>query len=287
MTSRGCVAVGQNIYLFQKNGTYEYVPAQGAAGGAGYNVGWGLNGLSPVAGRAGGNGWGRRSGGGGSGSGRNWMQTVNVGRGGYGTSYSGGAGSGSAQCDGGWGGTHNSDNAPDNGGAGGNPNAGAGNYSGYGVVALGGQGNPYCSWASCAQAWANTIRANKYGTGGLLIVYAGILENNGTIESQGGDMLTCNSGSNKGHYVTTGGASGGGSVNIFYSILEKRGSIIATGGRFTGGGSVNMAGGNGGDGCVTLYENRILFLNLYSRKNSNFYKLIQPQEVFDWNTLFD
>lgn len=44
-----------------------------------------------------------------------------------------------------------------------------------------------------------------------------------------------------------GGASGGGSINIFYNELINRGSIEATGGN-------GVNGGNGGDGCRTLQD---------------------------------
>ena len=100
MSARGAKATGQNVYLW-KNGddSFEYIPATGASGGARvpgpYNgSGWGY-----AAGKVGGNGSARRTGGGGSG-GSSCKTTATTGftsgRGGNGTSYSGGSGGGAA-----------------------------------------------------------------------------------------------------------------------------------------------------------------------------------------------
>lgn len=76
------------------------------------------------------------------------------------------------------------------------------------------------------------------GTGGLLILYANNLNNNAKITSKGTDS--------NGY----GGASGGGSVNIFYNELIKKGTIEATGGN---GGE----GGSGGNGSVTFLNTNL------------------------------
>lgn len=75
------------------------------------------------------------------------------------------------------------------------------------------------------------------GTGGLLVIYTNILNNNGKITSKGSNSYD------------GGGASGGGSVNIFYSRVEKEGVIDATGGSGT---ENDRIGGDGGNGCITL-----------------------------------
>ena len=67
MTARGAYSTGQNVYLWQnEDGSYEYVPATGAAGGAG--VGSKSSG-SWFSGKAGGAGTQRRTGGG-----RKWYE---------------------------------------------------------------------------------------------------------------------------------------------------------------------------------------------------------------------
>ena len=71
------------------------------------------------------------------------------------------------------------------------------------------------------------------GTGGLLILYVNNLNNNGKITAKGTDS--------NGY----GGASGGGSINVFYNKLLEKGRIEATGGKGTN-------GGNGGNGSVRI-----------------------------------
>lgn len=82
------------------------------------------------------------------------------------------------------------------------------------------------------------------GTGGLLIIYTNSLINNGTIESKGSDggALT----------GVSGGASGGGSINIFYKTLFEGNKPIATGGlaKKGGGGSNTMIAGGEGSVCI-------------------------------------
>lgn len=284
MTSRGCKAAGQNIYLLKndKTGVYEMVPATGAAGGPGFSCAqWG----GASAGQNGANGVKRQTGGGGSGGGRNWLKSVWVGRGGYGTSYSGGVGSGSAQSDGSYGGNASSPNAPDDGGAGGIYSGSAGNASGHGVIILSGQGNPPNMNHYQYRISALNKRYGNGGTGGLIIIYANLFEDNGGIFSQGGDTITCDT--NRGDYsISSGGATGGGSINLFYAQLIKLGVYSAAGGRRTAGGAVNYPGGLGGDGTVTHYEDMMLFAYKMDRRNTNIYKDPYYQEAFDYDKLF-
>lgn len=121
MTARGASAKGQNIYLVQNDdGSYEFVPAVGANGGAGAENVW-INRWTYTGG-AGGSAVGRQTGGGGAGSSFSWTNCpVNVGKGGNGTSYSGGSGAGRCMR---WGTSYpmasfNSLSGSDTGGAGG------------------------------------------------------------------------------------------------------------------------------------------------------------------------
>ena len=212
MTARGAKAEGQNVYLWKhKNGTYEYVPAEGAEGAEG------VSSSKMVIGNKGINGNRRQTAGGGSGavlSVRRWP--IHIGKGGKGTSYSGGTGSGSGGIYRLSGNSFTRINGLD-----GESNGGAGG-EGY----TGGTGNP-----------GGTGRRGNgtNGTGGLLILYANKLNNKKDITAKGTDSNG------------TGGASGGGSINIFYNETINQGTVEATGGN---GGS----GGNGGDGLVTFFN---------------------------------
>lgn len=232
MTARGAKAIGQNVYLWKnENETYEYVPSAGGAGGAGGRVGVssqyaGAAGITPATAS------GRRTGGGGGAAGQYMERTG--GSGSSGTSYSGGSG-------GGGGSGANGGNASGNGGAGGKANAskpGMMNVSGAG----GGAGNPGGIGASLSGAAGNT---GANGTGGLLIIYSNILENNSVISSNGSAGGTA--------YRAGGGGSGGGTVNIFYKTINNIGTITATGG--AGGAATRKGesapGARGGNGCVS------------------------------------
>ncbi|MCI8640345.1 MAG: fibronectin type III domain-containing protein, partial [Clostridia bacterium] len=216
MAGRGANAEGQDVYLWRhENGVYEYVPAEGENGGIGVYANRSGAASVHVIGNNGNNGNFRETGGGGSGEA--WSRfSVGVlsGNGANGTSYSGGTGGGSAQ------GTRSTSNSPASSinGLPGEPNGGAG---GNGLA--GGTGNP------------GGTPNGKNGTGGLLILYSNKLENNNKINSNGID-------SNQ-----SGGASGGGSVNIFYNKLISKGIVEAIGGN---GGS----GGAGGNGYVVLQD---------------------------------
>ena len=215
MTARGAKATGQNVYLWKnENNSYEYVPAIGAAGGASveaWNVG--KNGTS---------GTSRQTGGGGSGA---TQEVGTSGRGGNGTSYSGGAGGGAAR-------TSRGQAGNDYGGAGGNAGVSPNWSSGTG----GGAGNP--GGSGCSAGFY--AYSGQNGTGGLLTLYANIIENKGIISSNG--MI---GGTGE---VAGGGSSGGGSVNIFFNTSITKGTISATGG--TGGAGQNR-GGAGGNGSIS------------------------------------
>ena len=225
MTARGAKAEGQNVYLWKHdNGAYEYVPAEGGNGGKAVSV---KNGS--INGNVGTNGINRQTGGGGSGYAFAWgtydsgtMQgnvpvTSSSGVGTIGTSYSGGTGGGSGRA-------YVTNGKPvwyegtsglNNGGTGGN---------GY----YGGTGNP-------GGRGDNDEYIGTTGTGGLLILYSNILNNTGIISSNGTDS--------NGY----GGASGGGTINIFYNKLTHEGTMKTTGGN-------GQNGGNGGDGSVWLQD---------------------------------
>ena len=225
MTARGAKAEGQNVYLWKHdNGAYEYVPAEGGNGGESVRV---TNGS--INGNIGTNGTNRQTGGGGSGYAFAWGTynsgtmlgyvpvTSSSGVGTIGTSYSGGTGGGSGRAyaingDPVW---YKGTSGLNNGGTGGN---------GY----YGGTGNP-------GGRGYNDEYIGTTGTGGLLILYSNILNNTGIISSNGTDS--------NGY----GGASGGGTINIFYNKLTHEGTMKTTGGN-------GQNGGNGGDGSVWLQD---------------------------------
>ncbi len=222
----GAKATGENIYLWEnKDGSYETVPAVGAIGGAKYSAPNSIysNGYWYYSGTS---GTDRMTGGGGSGGG---LSAGISGAGSTGTSYSGGTGGG-----GGFNHVSASDGA-ENGGAGGNGNAKS--FYTWGVG--GGAGNPGGSGMSNAGPGSN-------GTGGLLIIYANTIINNGTIHADGSVGGWA--------YRAGGGGSGGGSVNIFYRKESTLGTITANagaGGAGTRGGGETTRGGLGGAGTVT------------------------------------
>lgn len=265
MYGRGAYAPGQNVYLWYDdlngNGYTGFtVPAGGAAGAVRSTTASLRNdGKNSLNGNNGANGTGRATGGGGSGSVRNYVARMYPGSGAAGTSYSGGSGGGAAATD-----RASSRTAGDgstNGGPGGcGAQGGAatcksgGSTNGWGQAAGGGQGNgPGNSVWSHATA---SVPTQDTGTGGLLILFAGNLNNKGTITANGVKApyisVTKWTGSQGNGQRLSGGSSGGGSVNIFYSNLESRGTITADGGaRQT---SANYQGGAGGNGTVTLSQ---------------------------------
>ncbi len=195
--SHGAKAVGQNVYLWKNaDGTYEYVPAEGAAGGARQTGGY-------KPGNPGVAGIDRQTGGGGSGSRPNTGGSS--GAGGSGTSYSGGAGGGLVYQ--GTGGSGVAGNGSSEGGAGG---AAVGSTGG-------GSGNPGKGSAS-------------NGTGGLLTIYANEYKNNGIIKAMGatgGNVSNRGGGSSGGGSINifssseitstgTANANGGSAVGSSY-----------------------------------------------------------------------
>ena len=219
MSGKGTInEEGQNVYLWKNtNGSYEYVPAVGAVGGA-RSTSIGNNGEERT---------GRQTGGGGSGS--TWSGTAGAGA--TGTSYSGGSGGGGVY------GTTGNDAQP-NGGSGGAGKTTRSDYNvGSGSSAPGGLLTIY------AKNIINlgTVTADG-GTGGSGNYRAAWTSNSGTYypaRYAGG----------------AGGGSGGGSVNIFYENIENYKTITAKGG--SGGTSKNQNnatrnGGAGGNGSVCL-----------------------------------
>ena len=244
--SHGAKAVGENVYLWKnQDNTFEYIPAIGANGGSDY---WATSGNNGYEGNS---ASGRQTGGGGSGAGRQWDIGAYIARGGTGTSYSGGPGSGASNSDGGYGWRCYSGAGSDDGGAGGNGAVCSGNASGYGQISIGGTGNPSGGYATYREDVTNYVEKN--GTGGLLVIYADQINNNNIIQANGTSSSTSGLTNTNGR-VDTGGASGGGSINIFYkNNYENNGNITATGGAGIYGQQGNM-GGSGGNGSVTITQ---------------------------------
>ena len=168
-------------------------------------------------GKTGVTGTGRQTGGGGSGS---HLYQAYSGSGGAGTSYSGGSGGGATYAENGIAGSSI-------GGAGGN----ATNSSIYGS----GVGNP----------GGSTGTKGADGTGGLLTIYANEYENKGVISANGTSAPKT---------TYSGGASGGGSINIFtnQNILDSnKGIIKVNGGTST---AQEYKGGAGGNGTITYTQ---------------------------------
>ena len=249
MTARGASAIGEDVLLYKnEDDTYEYIPAIGGAGGPAAkmpNEGL-ISGLKSA------DGINRQTGGGASGGamrGASYSYTVISGAGGAGTSYSGGAGGGAISArERNWTGYSGSST----GGSG-----GAGRYGsstdGYG--AGGGAGNP-------GGVGVNGANNGGDGTGGLLIIYADIYINNGVISADG-----VAGGASATRVPASGGASGGGSVNIFYNTMINPGIATANGGAAQGNG-----GCAGANGCVTLQQ--VNFLSRVENKNVTYYSLI-------------
>ena len=261
MTARGAKAEGQDVYLWKNtDNSYEYVPAEGALGAkrvGGTNAN--CNGLD------GDNGTNRQTGGGASGasaanSSLSSKATAYSGAGGQGTSYSGGTGGGGAIA--GWQGPMIAKAGNSNGGSGGDSNAYYQNTAGSGA------GNPFGKDYS-AVSGLNNIK--DFGTGGLLIINSKNLVNKGKIEcngKMGGDYSDSSIG---------GGASGGGSLNIFYkNNYENNGKITADGGEKTKKSLYN--GGAGGIGSISIGQ---ILDGTYKHTYINYQEL----EKIDWNEI--
>lgn len=89
-----------------------------------------------------------------------------------------------------------------------------------------------------------TEDAGENGTGGLLILYSNVFDNNGKIEANGK-----NGGSGA---WTAGGGSGGGSINIFAKDIQNVGECTVNGGQ---GGSCSkyaVTAYTGGNGSISI-----------------------------------
>lgn len=106
---------------------------------------------------------------------------------------------------------------------------GTGNPGGYGASHTSG---------SKSQLGNNAEYKGKDGTGGLLIMYTNQYNNKGTIESNGTESTDTIS--------PVGGASGAGSINIFYNEFIANNTCIAKGGES------KCYGGEGGNGSITI-----------------------------------
>ena len=243
MTARGAIAEGQNVYICKdEDRQIQFVPATGSTGGA--RVGRNSNGSTR--GNKGQDGINRSTGGGGSGAVRRgdtssaWFYS---GAGGQGTSYSGGSGGGGCAGTGDIG--QSAEAGASNGGKGGN--ARARTTTNWHYSAGGGAGNP--GGKPAISGSRVTAYPGEDGTGGLLIIYASQIINNGIIQANGSDGGSATKTGSKIH-TTGGGGSGGGSVNLFFTQLIKEGIIEAKGG--SGGVGKSANGGSGGNGSITI-----------------------------------
>ena len=129
----------------------------------------------------------------------------------------------------------------------GNSFSGSGSASNY--SAGGGAGNP----GGYSEKAKNQIteRATT-GTGGLLMIYAEIFNNQYSISSEGKN----GAGTYSGYSYAAGGSSGGGSINIFYKNLIQKGFTSSRGGNSVSGWqeSNSMHSGAGGNGTITFTE---------------------------------
>ena len=218
MTARGAYAEGENVYLLKNiDGSYEYVPAEGASGGT----------ATSSNGNKGNDGKNRQLGGGGAGgAGKNGSAA---------TSYSGGTGGG---------GSYNGTGSA--GGVNGGKGGSAGGTRHSPCTAGGGAGNPG------GNSTHSSTRAN--GTGGLLIIYGNNVYNNNSIVSNG--VKGASPASTNGNCEAGGGSSGGGSINIFYKEeYQSVGSIYTNGGSAAYGEDYgNKYGGAGGKGTITITQ---------------------------------
>ena len=283
MTARGAKGDGEDVLLYKNDDdTYEFIPAIGGAGGPSAVMSY----EGRVPGLKSADGINRQTGGGASGSafrGASYAYTVRSGAGGAGTSYSGGAGGGGISArERNWTGYSGSSA----GGAGGN---GLSNYETRGYCGGGGAGNP--GGVGNYQGSANANYSGKNGTGGLLIIYANTYINNGTVSADGVEGGLANT-----RVPASGGSSGGGSVNIFYSEMINAETSITT----ANGGAAQAYGGcAGANGCVTFtqidfiphtknkyvsYHSFIRFMRQYTRKITGGIDSVspyEPQEIID------
>ena len=202
-SGKGSHAEGQNVYLLKcTDGSYEYVPAEGATGGEGYDTT-----SSILLGNKGKDGSERQTGGAGAGNGgvgsyRNiWgLHTYYAegGKGAAGTSYSGGI---------------------------------SGMNGSVSTWYVAGNG-----WYHSQQPGTDGPSNGGYGAGGLLILYGNnvINEESGVIEASGINIKTTD-------VKTTKENNGGGSINIFSNTnYNNKGTIEANGSGSGGNGTVTI-----------------------------------------------
>ena len=116
---------------------------------------------------------------------------------------------------------------------------GAGNKGGYGWNAL--------NSLNGTIAKDNDAMNGENGTGGLLVIYAHSIYNNGIVASNGSKGGSVNTGDHN----MNGGSSGGGAINIFYkNSFVGKDNCTAKGGEKVENGY--GAGGAGGDGSITI-----------------------------------
>lgn len=111
-------------------------------------------------------------------------------------------------------------------------------WNNYG--AGGGAGNPGGKGVR-GSGWMATGENGENGTGGLLVIYADILNNENLITSEG---------MHGGAGYMAGGSSGGGSINIFANKVLQYNDVKADGGIAASGMRANPAG----DGTITVNE---------------------------------
>ncbi len=269
MSSRGTYnAQGEDVYLWKNiDGTYEYIPENGASG---------LNEISTSGtsiGNKGNSGTGRQTGSGGRGA--YVIKNGNVGvlaQTGSGTSYSGGSGTGGVVYKGtakttfqplpsiafgGNGSVYETQSDTDFAGA------GAGNLEGVTVYK-----------GKTTNFVLPNVESNGNGTGGLLVLYSNSIKGLGTISANGTKAPVFGGLKGKTAYSTAGGSSGGGSVNIFTTNNGFSGNIVANGGEVASmpnlkfnGIAHTIPGGAGGDGSVNVTV--LGSLLTYTEKNIN------------------
>lgn len=103
-------------------------------------------------------------------------------------------------------------------------------------------------------AFDGRVKETLNGTGGLLIIYAKSISNNGTIEAKGVDsnkpeVYSSSQGIWTNSLTVPGGASGGGSINVFY---KEQSNITVEACSTKGGEGKGYYSGSGGDGSITI-----------------------------------
>lgn len=109
------------------------------------------------------------------------------------------------------------------------------------VIPIGGQGGTQGTTVKTSTTGVGNPGINN-GTGGLLMIFANKIKNEGNILSNGVGSVYRNE---------TAGSSGGGSINIFYNdSYENSGTILAQKGITPKG--YLQTGGSGGDGSISI-----------------------------------